>query len=243
MSVDPTVMRRDRESPTRKKGSDPMSTTEVPGRATADPSVVHVDMNLETVVIPVSDVDRAKAFYEGLGWRLDADLGAGEFRIIQFNPPASGCSIQFGSGLTSAAPGSAANLLVVSDIETAHDDLVAHGIDAEVFHDSTGGYNRFTQSVRAKGPDPERRTYASFSEFRDPDGNLWQLQEITSRLPGRIDANSATFTSADELARALKRAAAAHGEHETRTGKPDEDWPAWYAAFMLAEQTGALPPE
>src|SRR5215213_11803070 len=135
MSVDPTVKRRDRGSPTRKKGRDPMSTTEVPGRATADPSVVHVDMNLETVVIPVSDVDRAKAFYEGLGWRLDADLGAGEFRIIQFNPPGSGCSIQFGSGLTSAAPGSAANLLVVSDIETAHDDLVAHGTDAEVFHD------------------------------------------------------------------------------------------------------------
>jgi len=199
-------------------------------------------MLMEVVVIPVSDVDRAKAFYEGLGWRLDADLGAGDFRIVQFNPPGSGCSIQFGSGLTSAAPGSALNLLVVSDIEAAHEDLVAHGVDAEVFHDSTGGYNRFTESVRAKGPDPERRTYASFSEFRDPDGNVWQLQEITGRLPGRVDTTSATFTSIDELARALKRAEAAHGEHEKRTGERDEEWPAWYAAFMLAEQTGAEPP-
>ena len=220
-----------------------MSPTEVPGHATTDASVVHVDMTLETVVIPVSDVDGAKAFYEGLGWRLDADLGAGDFRIVQFNPPGSACSIQFGSGVTSAAPGSAVNLLVVTDIETAHDDLVAHGVDAEVFHDSTGGFNRFTESVRAKGPDPERRTYASFSEFRDPDGNVWQLQEITSRLPGRIDANRATFTSVDDLARALKRAEAAHGEHEKRTGQRDEDWPAWYAAFMLAEQIGAEPPE
>ena len=220
-----------------------MSTTETPGRATSDASVTTIDMNLETVVIPVSDVDRAKTFYEGLGWRLDADLGAGGFRLLQFNPPGSGCSIQFGAGLTSSAPGSAVNLLVVSDIEAAHDDLAAHGVDAAVFHDSTGGYNRFTESVRAKGPDPERRTYASFAEFRDPDGTVWQLQEITSRLPGRIDATSATFTSADELARALKRAEAAHGEHEKRTGERDEDWPAWYAAFMLAEQTGAEPPE
>jgi catechol 2,3-dioxygenase-like lactoylglutathione lyase family enzyme len=213
-----------------------MSTTEVPGGP-------HVDMALETAVIAVTDVDAAKAFYEGLGWRLDADLGAGEFRIVQCNPPGSDCSIQFGAGLTSAAPGSAVNLLVVSDIEAAHDELVAHGINAEVFHDSTGGYDRFTESVRAKGPDPERRTYASFAEFRDPDGNVWQLQEITSRLPGRIDATSATFTSVDELARALKRAETAHGEHEARTGERDEDWPAWYAAFMLAEQTGAEPPE
>src|SRR6478735_3462986 len=184
-----------------------MSSTDVPGSP-------RVDMALETVVIAVTDVDAAKAFYEGLGWRLDADLGDGDFRIVQFNPPGSDCSIQFGAGLTAAAPGSAVNLLVVSDIEAAHDDLVAHGIDADVFHDSTGGYDRFTESVRAKGPDPERRTYASFAEFRDPDGNVWQLQEITSRLPGRIDATSAVFTSADELARALARAESAHGEHE-----------------------------
>jgi catechol 2,3-dioxygenase-like lactoylglutathione lyase family enzyme len=213
-----------------------MSTTE-------SPRVPNVDMALETAVIAVTDIDAAKAFYEGLGWRLDADLGSGDFRIVQFNPPGSDCSIQFGAGLTSAAPGSAVNLLVVSDIEAAHADLVAHGIDADVFHDSTGGYNRFTESVRAKGPDPEGRTYASFAEFRDPDGNVWQLQEITSRLPGRIDATSATFSSVDGLARALKRAETAHGEHEKRTGERDEDWPAWYAAFMLAEQTGAEPPQ
>ncbi len=219
-----------------------MSTTEVPSGAADDPGVAHVDMDLETVVLPVSDVDRAKAFYEGIGWRLDADLGGGDFRLVQFNPPGSGCSIQFGTGLISAAPGSAINLLVVSDIEAARDDLAAHGVDAKVFHDNTGGYDRFTVSVRADGVDPERRTYASFSEFRDPDGNVWQLQEITSRLPGRVDATSATYSSVDELERALERAAAAHGEHEARSGKPDEAWPAWYAAFMLAEQTGAEPP-
>ncbi len=174
-----------------------MSSTDVPGSP-------RVDMALETVVIAVTDVDAAKAFYEGLGWRLDADLGNDDFRIVQFNPPGSDCSIQFGAGLTSAAPGSALNLLVVSDIEAAHDELVAHGVDAEVFHDSSVGYNRFDASVRAKGPDPERKTYASFAEFRDPDGNVWQLQEITSRLPGRVDATSATFTSVDDLARALE---------------------------------------
>src|SRR3954451_5507752 len=220
-----------------------MRTTEVPGHATTDRSVMRTDMALEAVVIAVSDVDRAKAFYEGLGWRVDADLGAGDFRIVQFNPPGSACSIQFGSGVTSAAPGSAVNLLVVSDIEAAHDDLVSHGVDAEVFHDSTGGYDRFTVSSRASGPDPERRTYASFAEFRDPDGNVWQLQEITSRLPGRGDDDAATYSSVDELARALARAAAPPGEHEKRTGERDEGWPAWYAAFMLAEQTGAEPPE
>jgi catechol 2,3-dioxygenase-like lactoylglutathione lyase family enzyme len=220
-----------------------MSTAEVPRPAVRDANVSQVDMALEAVVIAVSDVDRAKAFYEGLGWRLDADLGAGDFRIVQFNGPGSGCSIQFGSGLTQATPGSAVNLLVVSDIEAAHDDLAAHGVDAVVFHDSTGGYNRFTESVRADGPDPERRTYASFAEFRDPDGNVWQLQEITARLPGRVDSRTATFDSVDELARALKRAEAAHGEHEKRTGERDENWPAWYAAFMLAEQTGGEPPE
>jgi catechol 2,3-dioxygenase-like lactoylglutathione lyase family enzyme len=211
--------------------------------STTEPSVPHLDMALETTVIPVSDVDAARAFYGRLGWRLDADLGGGDFRIVQFNPPGSGCSIQFGIGLTSAAPGSATNLLVVADIEAACAELVSRGVDAEVFHDSTGGYDRFTESVRASGPDPERRTYASFSEFRDPDGNVWQLQEITSRLPGRVDADSATFTSVDELARALRRAEAAHGQHEQRTGQRDEEWPTWYATFMLAEQTGAEPPE
>jgi catechol 2,3-dioxygenase-like lactoylglutathione lyase family enzyme len=202
-----------------------------------------MDMKLEAVVIAVTDVDHAKDFYAGLGWRLDADLGGEGFRIVQFTPQGSDCSIQFGVGHTSAAPGSAVNLLVVSDIESARAALVGAGADVtEVFHDGSGGYNRFDPARRASGPDPERRTYASFAELRDPDDNRWQLQEITSRLPGRIDATSATYDSVDDLARALKRAEAAHGEHEARTGVRDDDWPSWYAAFMLAEQTGAEPP-
>ncbi len=198
-----------------------MSTTEALRGASRNADEARVDMNLEAVVIAVSDVDRAKTFYERLGWRLDADLGDDAFRIVQLTPPGSGCSVQFGTGLTAAAPGSALNLLVVADIEAAHDELVGNGaIDAtEVFHDSSGGYNRFDADLRASGPDPQRRTYASFMAFSDPDGNGWQLQEITSRLPGRVDSTTATFTSAADLARALERAAAAHGEHEKRTGQ------------------------
>ena len=215
-----------------------MSATDA--HATSDPNVGSVDMKLETVVIPVSDVDRAKAFYESLGWRLDADRGSEVFRFVQFTPPGSACSIQFGIGLTSAAPGTAQSLLVVSDIEAAHDELVGDGVKAsEVFHDATGGYNRFDPDKRASGPDPERRTYASFAEFSDPDGNEWQLQEITSRLPGRVDPATTTYSSAGDLMNALKRAAAAHGEHEKRTGQADANWPEWYAAYMVAENTGA----
>ena len=182
-----------------------MSTAEVPSDATGDASVGRVDMKLETVVIPVSDVDRAKEFYGSLGWRLDADLGNDDFRVVQLTPPGSGCSIQFGIGLTSAAPGTALSLLVVSDIEAAHDDLVSSGVDAsEVFHDASGGYNRFDPGLRASGPDPQRRTYASFVAFSDPDGNGWQLQEITSRLPGRVDSTTAAFSSVGDLAQALE---------------------------------------
>ncbi len=220
-----------------------MSTTEAPRGTSGDVSVGSIDMKLEAVVIPVSDVDRAKAFYERLGWRLDADLGNETFRIVQLTPPGSDCSIQFGIGLTATAPGSSQSLLVVSDVGAAHEELAAGGADSsEVFHDGSGGYNRWDASSRASGPDPDRRTYASFLEFTDPDGNLWQLQEITSRLPGRIGATSATFSSADELRRALERAAAAHGEHEKRLGEADEQWPEWYAAYMLAEQLGDEPP-
>jgi catechol 2,3-dioxygenase-like lactoylglutathione lyase family enzyme len=216
-----------------------MSTTQTPRREPGEPNVESVETKLEAVVIPVSDVDRAKEFYARLGWRLDADLGNDEFRIVQFNPPGSDCSVQFGIGVTAAAPGSAQSLLVVSDIGAAHDDLVAKGAGpSEVFHDGSGGYNRWDATTRASGPDPDRRTYASFLEFADPDGNLWQLQEITSRLPGRVDAHTATFGSADELRRALERAAAAHGEHEKRVGAADEQWPEWYAAYMLAEALG-----
>ncbi len=220
-----------------------MSTTEARSNATADASTARTDMKLETVVIPVSDVDRAKAFYESLGWRLDADLGGGDFRIVQLTPPGSGCSIQFGAGLTSAAPGSAQNLLVVSDIEAAQGELVGDGVDAtEVFHDGSGGYDRWTRATRASGPDPERRTYASFAEFSDPDGNLWQLQEITNRLPGRVDPSTTEYSSVGDLTGALKRAAAAHGEHEKRLGQADENWPEWYAAYMVAEATGGTLP-
>jgi catechol 2,3-dioxygenase-like lactoylglutathione lyase family enzyme len=198
------------------------------------------DLKLEAVVIPVSDVDRAKEFYLRLGWRLDADLAGETLRIVQVTPPGSPCSVHFGTGLTDAAPGSAQNLLVVSDVVTSQAELAAEGADpTEVFHDGTVGYNRFDPAVRANGPDPERRTYASFAEFRDPDDNLWQLQEITNRLPGRVDSSTADYSSVADLAGALRRAEAAHGEHEKRTGKADENWPDWYAAYMIAEATGS----
>jgi catechol 2,3-dioxygenase-like lactoylglutathione lyase family enzyme len=218
-----------------------MSTTK--GRsndASTTAGVGRVGMKLEAVVIPVSDVDRAKAFYESLGWRLDADIGeGGDLRVVQLTPPGSGCSIQFGTGLTSAAPGSALGLLVVSDIEAAHHELVGDGVDpSEVFHDAHGGYNRFDPEARASGPDPQGRSYASFASFSDPDGNDWQLQEITNRLPGRVDPVTTTFSSAGDLASALRRAAAAHGEHEKRIGAADPNWPDWYAEYMVREQAG-----
>src|SRR6476469_5478517 len=196
-----------------------MSTRPTRGDATTWSTVARIDMKLETVVVPVSDVDRAKAFYEGLGWRLDADFGDETFRIVQLTPPGSGCSIQFGNGLTTATPGSAEGLLVVSDIEAAHDQLGDDGVDATVFHDTSVGYNRFDPTTRASGPDPARNSYASFAEFRDPAGNVWQLQEITTRLPGRVAESATTFASVADLARALERAEAAHGEHEQRTGE------------------------
>jgi catechol 2,3-dioxygenase-like lactoylglutathione lyase family enzyme len=190
-------------------------------------------MKLEVVVIPVADVDRAKRFYGNLGWRLDADLARGDtFRLVQFTPPASPCSIHFGRGLTSAAPGSAQGLyLVVTDIEAARGELVGRGVDVTgVFHQSDDG--------RVDGPDPARRSYASFASFSDPDGNRWLVQEVTARLPGRVELAGTTFTSASELAAALRRAEAAHGEHEKRTGQRDAAWADWYALYMVAEQAG-----
>ena len=203
------------------------------------PSAGTVDMKLEVVVIPVSDVDRAKRFYSNLGWRLDADFVVGAaFRVVQFTPPGSSCSIHFGTGVTSAVPGSARGFyLVVSDIEAAHAELVARGVDvSEVFH-------RWVGEDPASGPDPARRSYASYATFSDPDGNEWLLQEVTARLPGRVDAADTTFTSLTELAAALRRAAAAHGEHEKRIGRADPDWPAWYAEYMVAEQAGTELPQ
>ena len=192
-----------------------------------------MDMKLEVVVIPVSDVERAKRFYSGLGWRLDADIARGTFRVVQFTPPGSSCSIQVGTGLSSSAAGCAQSVyLVVSDIEAARSELIARGIDAsEVFH--RGG-----PTGRLSGPDPERKSYASFVSFADPDGNSWLVQEVTVRLPGRVNAEVTKFTSPTELAAALRRAEAAHGEHEKRTGQRDANWADWYAEYMVREQTG-----
>jgi catechol 2,3-dioxygenase-like lactoylglutathione lyase family enzyme len=200
-----------------------------------------VDTKLEVVVIPVLDVDRAKRFYSNLGWRLDADfIGSEAFRVIQFTPPDSPCSIIFGTGVTSAVPGSAQGLhLIVSDIEAARAALVERGIDvSEVFHDAGGVFHRGGQEGRLSGPDPARGSYASFASFSDPDGNGWLFQEVTVRLPGRVNVDGMTFTSATELAAALRRAATAHSEHEKRTGDHDADWPNWYADFIVREQVG-----
>ncbi|HXK22609.1 MAG TPA: VOC family protein [Myxococcota bacterium] len=195
-----------------------------------------VDTKLEVVVIPVSDVDRAKRFYQRLGWRLDADFAVGEqFRVVQFTPPGSPCSIHFGRGVTPAAPGSAQNLyLIVSDVEAARAQLVARGVDVgEVFHRAGPG------QPAQKGRDPERRSYVSFASFTDPDGNSWLFQEVTTRLPGRVDGGATAFSSPADLASALRRAAAAHGEHEKRSGgQRDENWPDWYAEYLAREQSG-----
>jgi catechol 2,3-dioxygenase-like lactoylglutathione lyase family enzyme len=207
--------------------------------------VRNLDMKLEIVVIPVSDVDRAKRFYSRLGWRLDADFAAGDdFRVIQFTPPGSGCSVIFGKNVTAAAPGSAQGLyLIVSDIAAARDELLKRGVEiGEVFHGAANVYAGTDQPYlfgrhRVGGPDPDHGSYRSFASFSDPDGNGWLFQEITARLPGRVDADT-SFTSAPELAAALRRAAAAHGEHEKRIGKRDEDWSDWYADYVVREQSG-----
>jgi catechol 2,3-dioxygenase-like lactoylglutathione lyase family enzyme len=202
-----------------------------------------VDLKLEVVVIPVADVDRAKDFYAGLGWRLDADFPFDNgFRVVQFTPPGSGCSVQFGTKITSAAPGTARGLyLIVSDIEAARTDLAARGAAvSEVFHVGAPGaqFQPDGSSGRVSGPADDHASYSSFVTFTDPDGNGWLLQEITARLPGRVDAAGTAFASAADLASALRRAEAAHGEHEKRTGQPDANWPDWYAAYMVAEQAG-----
>jgi catechol 2,3-dioxygenase-like lactoylglutathione lyase family enzyme len=216
-----------------------MSTTAIRKEdATAAARVAKVDMRLEVVAIPVTDVDRAKEFYGRLGWRLDADFSTGDDHVVQFTPPGSECSIHFGTNLTAAAPGSAQGLfLIVSDIQAAHDELMARGVAvSDVFH--FAGWNRLNPNGRVAGPAPDRRSYGSFVSFSDPDGNGWLVQEVTTRLPGRIDASSTTFASAPDLANAMRRAAAAHGEHEKRTGQADANWPDWYAAYMVAEQAG-----
>jgi len=202
-----------------------------------------VDLKLEAVVIPVSDVDRAKEFYGNLGWRLDADFPFDNgFRAVQFTPPGSGCSVQFGSKMTPAPPGSAQGLyLIVSDIEAARGMLAARGVKiSEVFHAKTAGaqFQSGGADGRISGPAPDHASYGSYARFSDPDGNGWLLQEVTTRLPGRIDLGETAFASANDLASAFRRAEAAHGEHEKRTGQRDANWADWYAAYMVAEQSG-----
>jgi catechol 2,3-dioxygenase-like lactoylglutathione lyase family enzyme len=201
----------------------------------SDAGVARVEMKLEVALIPVSDVDRAKEFYTRLGWRLDDDIVAvDDFRVVQMTSPGSGCSVSFGKGLTPAAPGSFRGGLIVSDIEAAHKELIARGIDAsEVFHGSP-----FSPAGRISGPDPERQSYRSYIAFADPDGNAWIVQEVTHRAPGRIDPATTIFASANDLASAMQRAAVAHGAHEKRIGQRDANWPAWYAAYIAAEQAG-----
>ena len=214
--------------------------------ATKDTSVARVATKLEVIVIPVSDVDRAKEFYGRLGWRLDADFDSGkDYRVIQFTPPGSGCSIIFGKNVTAAAPGSAQGLyLIVSDIEAARKELLGLGVEiGEAFHDASGVYDGPDEPSlfgrrRVSGPDPDHRSYRSYASFRDPDGNGWLLQEVTTRLPGRIDSTTTNFASASDLARALWRAAAAHGQHEARIGQADNNWPDWYAEYLVREQNG-----
>jgi catechol 2,3-dioxygenase-like lactoylglutathione lyase family enzyme len=224
-----------------------MSTNAVRG---ISPTAATGDMKFEIVAIPVSDADRAKEFYAKLGWRLDADYDNGrDFRVVQFTPPGSGCSVIFGRNVTPATPGSTQGLyLIVSDIAAVRKALLERGVQiSEVFHNE-GVYAGTDEtylfgSVRVCGPDPEHRSYRSFASFKDPDGNGWLFQEITSRLPGRIDSAATSFASANDLANAMRRASAAHGEHEKRIGAADPNWPDWYAKYMVAEQAGGELPQ
>jgi predicted enzyme related to lactoylglutathione lyase len=219
-----------------------MTATQILDRPQADGAAF--DTKLEVLLLPVSDVHRAADFYQKLGWRLDVDHREGDARIVHFTPPGSAASVMFGTGVSPSAPGSAQlTFLAVSDIVTARAALAAKGVDvSEVFHDRNGGY-RFDADARENGLDPDRRSYASFATFSDPDGNSWLLQEVTTRFPGRIDSGVTSFGSTADLVAALRRAAAAHGEHEARTGGAyDVNWPDWYAAYLVAEQSGAALP-
>ena len=203
-----------------------------------------MNMKLEVVIVPVSDVDRAKAFYAKMGFRLDIDIANENFRAIQFTPPRSEASIIFGKGVTSVKAGSAELALAVDDVDAARDQLIGRGVNvSEVFHYAGGPFNNALEKPRVARRDPEGRSYFSFASFEDPDGNRWLLQEITTRLPGRIDSAATTFNSVGDLSSALRRAEAAHGEHEKRTGERDANWPDWYAKYMVAEQAGTELPQ
>jgi catechol 2,3-dioxygenase-like lactoylglutathione lyase family enzyme len=208
--------------------------------ASQNVKATHIDTKLEVIVIPVSDVDKAKEFYAGLGWRLDADFDNGkDFRVIQFTPPGSGCSVVFGRNVTTSARGSAQGLLIVSDIEAARAGLAVRGVNAsEVFQCAAEFGCRFPgRGGRVIGPQPARISYGSYFSFCDPDENSWDVQEVTTRRPGRV-ARDTFYSSASDLSHALQRAAAAHGQHEKRMGQADTNWTDWYAEYMVREQKG-----
>jgi catechol 2,3-dioxygenase-like lactoylglutathione lyase family enzyme len=216
-----------------------MSTDKVPSNDTA--GIAKTDAKLEAVVIPVADADRSKEFYSKLGWRLDADFPFNNgFRVVQVTPPGSGCSVQFGTKITSAAPGSAQGLyLIVSDVESARKDLAARGIEvSEVFHPGAPGAQFQVDGIgRVSGPAPEHATYGSFATFRDPDGNGWLFQEVTTRLPGRGLSNLDVTT----LTAFLQEAEKHHSEYEPTA--PKHQWSDWYAAYIIARQDGKTPDE
>jgi catechol 2,3-dioxygenase-like lactoylglutathione lyase family enzyme len=225
-----------------------MSTTDVDSKRENKTMVNQVDLKLEVVVIPVTDVEHSKTFYSSLGWRLDADFGFDNgFRVVQFTPPGSSASVQFGTNITNAAPGSAQGLyLVVANVEAARDELAARGADvSEVFHPIAPGaqFEPATSSARVAGTDEQHSSYGSFATMRDPDGNTWLLQEVTTRLPGRIEVTKTSYASIADLAGAMRRASVALGEHEARLGAADANWPDWYATYMVAEQAGTALPE
>ena len=212
-------------------------TQEIQSTDSAVSRLAKLDLKIEVIIVPVADVDRAKEFYTKLGWRLDADFNFPAFRVVQVTPHGSACSLQFGKNLTAAAPGSGKGYIVVSDIEVARNALLAAGVQV-------GGIFHLGPNGPEPGLDPQRGTYRSRAEFKDPDGNIWVLQEITSRLPGRVEPGLTSFASAADLSSALQRAARAHGQHEARTGgQRDENWPDWYAEYMVREQSGQELPE
>jgi catechol 2,3-dioxygenase-like lactoylglutathione lyase family enzyme len=214
-------------------------------------SATKVDLKFEVVVIPVSDVDHAKEFYASLGWRLDIDSGNGkDYRIVQFTPPGSACSIIFGKNVTAAAPGSAQGLyLIATNIEAARKELLGLGVEiSDAFHGDAGVYDGLDEPFlfgrrRVSGPDPDRHSYRSYASFHDPDGNGWLLQEVTTRLPGHMDPTTTNFASVNDLASALRRAEAAHGQFEERNGQADKNWSLWYAEYIVREQTGEKLPQ
>lgn len=203
-------------------------------------------MKLEAVVIPVSDVDRAKKFYRSLGGRLDADFRfENGFRVVQYTPRGSGGAIQFGSKITTKSGSADGLYLVVSVIESARNEPSTCGLEvSEVFHAEEPGaqFEAGSTDARIAGPAPDHASYRSFTTFRDPDRNRWLIQEVTTRLPGRATGTT-TYTSAADLSKTLQRAAFAHGEHEKRIGQADPKWPDWYAEYMVREQSGETPPQ